>query len=313
MAEIKKMALRDAYGNALAKLGGINDKVVALEADVGGSTKSAVFGKAYPDRYYNVGIAELNMVSMAAGMASCGMIPFVNTFSVFLATRGADPIQSLLAYDNMHVICAGTYCGMSDSYDGASHHAITDMAFVRSIPGMTLISVCDPVETEKAVFAAAKHNGPVYLRLSRADAPYIFDDSYNFEIGKGVELKEGKDVTIVATGYMVHKALEAAELLKAEGIDAGVVNIHTVEPIDSELIVKCAKATGAIVTAEEHSIRGGLGSAVAEVLASECPVPMGFVGSTQFAESGDYEQLLTKYGLDAAAIAAKAKETIAKK
>ncbi|MEA5011751.1 MAG: transketolase C-terminal domain-containing protein [Angelakisella sp.] len=313
MAEIKKMALRDAYGNALAKLGGINDKVVALEADVGGSTKSAVFGKAYPDRYYNVGIAELNMVSMAAGMASCGMIPFVNTFSVFLATRGADPIQSLLAYDNMHVICAGTYCGMSDSYDGASHHAITDMAFVRSIPGMTLISVCDPVETEKAVFAAAKHNGPVYLRLSRADAPYIFDDSYNFEIGKGVELKEGKDVTIVATGYMVHKALEAAQLLKAEGIDAGVVNIHTVEPIDSELIVKCAKATGAIVTAEEHSIRGGLGSAVAEVLASECPVPMGFVGSTQFAESGDYEQLLTKYGLDAAAIAAKAKETIAKK
>ena len=313
MAEIKKMALRDAYGNALAKLGGINDKVVALEADVGGSTKSAVFGKAYPDRYYNVGIAELNMVSMAAGMASCGMIPFVNTFSVFLATRGADPIQSLLAYDNMHVICAGTYCGMSDSYDGASHHAITDMAFVRSIPGMTLISVCDPVETEKAVFAAAKHNGPVYLRLSRAEAPYIFDDSYNFEIGKGVELKEGKDVTIVATGYMVHKALEAAQLLKAEGIDAGVVNIHTVEPIDSELIVKCAKATGAIVTAEEHSIRGGLGSAVAEVLANECPVPMGFVGSTQFAESGDYEQLLTKYGLDAAAIAAKAKETTAKK
>lgn len=309
----KKMAIRDAYGNALAKFGAENDKVMVLEADVGGSTKSAVFGKQFPDRYFNVGIAELNMVSMAAGMAACGMIPFVNTFSVFLATRASDPIQSLAAYDNMNIKLAGTYCGMSDSYDGASHNAITDMAFVRSLPNMTLISVCDPVETEKAVKAAMEWDGPVYLRLSRADSPYIFDDSYDFQIGKGVELKDGKDVTIVATGYMVHKALEAAKILEAKGISAKVVDIHTVQPIDEELITKCAKETGAIVTAEEHSVRGGLGSAVSEVLAKYCPVPMEFAGITEFAESGDYEQLLTKYKLDGAAIAEKAEAVIKKK
>ena len=309
----KKMAIRDAYGNALAKYGAENERVVVLEADLGASTKSTVFGKQFPDRYYNVGIAELNMVSMAAGMASCGMIPFVNTFSVFLATRASDPIQSLAAYDNMNIKLAGTYCGMSDSYDGASHNAITDMAFVRSLPNMTLLSVCDPIETDKAVKAAMEWNGPVYLRLSRADSPYIFDESYDFQIGKGVELTDGKDVTIVATGYMVHKALEAAKLLAAKGISAKVVDIHTVQPIDEELLIKCAKETGAIVTAEEHSVRGGLGGAVAEALAKHCPVPMEFAGITEFGESGDYEQLLTKYKLDAAAIAEKAEAVIKKK
>lgn len=309
----KKIAIRDAFGAALEKLGTANDKVVALEADVGSSTKSIVFGKKFPERYFNVGIAELNMVSMAAGFATCGLIPFVNTFATFMTTRSADPINSLICYDNLNVKLCGTYCGMSDSYDGASHNAMADIAFVRALPNMTVISVCDAVETEKAVFAAAEINGPVYLRLSRADAPVIFDDSYQFEVGKGVTLRDGKDVTIIATGFMVHKAMEAAELLKGEGIDARVVDMHTIKPIDRDLILKCAAETGAIVTAEEHSVYGGLGSAVAEVLVSGKPVPMEFVGSEVYAESGDYEALLTKYGYDAPAISAKVKTVLERK
>lgn len=285
MAE--KIAIRDAFGAALKKLGAVNDKVVALEADVGSSTKSGVFGKEFPDRYFNVGISELDMVAMAAGFSTTGLIPFVNTFAVFLASRGGDPINSLIAYDNLNVKLCGTYCGMSDSYDGASHNAMSDIAYVRSLPNLTVISVCDAVETEKAVFAAAELNGPVYLRLSRAAAPVIFDDSYKFEIGKGVTISDGSDVTLIGTGYMVQKSMEAAELLKAEGISARVIDIHTIKPIDRELLIKCAKETGAVVTAEEHSIYGGLGSAVAEVLVQECPVPMGFVGTDGFGESGD--------------------------
>lgn len=307
------IAIRDAFGAALEKLGYQNEKVIALEADVGSSSKSIVFGKAFPHRYFNVGISELNMVSMAASFASNGLIPFVNTFAVFMTTRAADPINSLIAYDHLNVKLCGTYCGLSDAYDGASHHAVSDVAFMRTLPGMTVISVCDAVETEKAVFAAAELNGPVYLRLSRADMPVIFDESYSFEIGKGAILSQGSDVTIFATGYMVHKALEAEQLLKEEGISAKVVDIHTIKPLDEELVVACAKETGAVVTAEEHSIYGGLGSAVAEVLAQNAPVPMGFVGMKTYAESGDYEQLLQKYNLDADAIVKKVKETIAKK
>ncbi|MEM1484462.1 transketolase C-terminal domain-containing protein [Oscillospiraceae bacterium PP1C4] len=310
---IKHIAIRDAFGDALAKLGAQNNKVVALEADVGSSSKSIVFGKQFPERYFNVGISELDMVAMSAGFATSGLIPFVNTFAVFMTTRASDPINSLISYDKLNVKLCGTYCGLSDSYDGASHHSLTDLSFVRALPNMTVISVCDAVETEKAVFAAAALDGPVYLRLSRAEAPVIFDESYQFEIGKGVTLQDGGDVTIIATGYMVQKSLEAAELLKAEGISARVVDLHTIKPIDRELIVKCAKETGAIVTAEEHSIYGGLGSAVSEVIVSEHPVPMEFVGLTDFTESGDYEALLSKYQLDAAAIAAKAKTAIARK
>lgn len=309
----KKIAIRDAFGNALEKLGAQNDKVVALDADVGSSSKSIVFGKRFPDRYFNVGISELDMVAMSAGFASSGYVPFVNTFAVFMTTRAADPVNSLIAYDSLNVKLCGTYCGLSDSYDGASHHALSDLAFVRSLPNMTVISVCDAVETEKAVFAAARMDGPVYLRLSRAEAPVIFDDSYVFEPGKGVILRDGADVTIIATGYSVHKSLEAAELLEREGIRARVVNLHTIKPIDRELIVSCARETGAIVTAEEHSVYGGLGSAVAEVLASSCPAPVEFVGLTGFTESGDYEALLQKYQLDAPAIARKAKAAIARK
>lgn len=311
--ERKSVAIRDAFGDALLKLGEKHDNIVALEADVGGSTKSAVFGKAFPARYFNVGISEINMVSMAAGFASNGYVPFVNTFATFLTTRGADPIQSLIAYDKLNVKLAGTYCGLSDSYDGASHHGITDMAFVRAIPNMTVVSVSDAVQTEKAVFALAEYDGPVYLRLSRAAAPVIYDETLNFEIGKGIVLKYGKDVTIIATGTVLHKAIAAAEVLEAEGISATVVDMHTVKPIDTNLILNCANMTGAIVTVEEHSIYGGLGSAVAEVLAAECPTPMEFVGATEFAESGDYDELLDKYGYSDKNIAEKCKKAIGRK
>lgn len=309
----QKIAIRDAYGVALAKLGKENNKVIALEADVGSSSKSIVFGKEFPERYFNVGISELNMVAMAAGFATTGLIPFVNTFAAFLAGRGGDPINSMIAYDKLNVKLCGTYCGMSDSYDGASHNAMSDIAFLRSIPNMTIISVCDAIETEKAVFAAALMDGPVYLRLSRASTEIIFDENYDFEIGKGVIVKNGVDITLIGTGYMVQKSLEAAELLEIDGINARVVDIHTIKPIDRDLIIKCAAETGAIVTSEEHSIYGGLGSAVAEVVVNELSVPMGFIGTDVFGESGDYEKLLSKYKLDAKAIAEKAKEILTKK
>ncbi|MDF2522685.1 MAG: transketolase [Clostridiales bacterium] len=312
MANVK--AIRDAYGEALHKIGEENKDIVVLEADVGHSSKSILFGKEYPERYFNVGIAEGNMVAMAAGFAAAGKIAFVNTFATFLTLRSGDPINSLLAYTQLNVKLAGTYAGLSDSYDGASHHAISDIALMRSLPNMTVISVADAVETAKATKSAAEYNGPVYLRLSRAPVPIIFDDSYNFEIGKGVQLTEGNDVTIIATGYMVQKSLLAAEQLKSHGINARVVNIHTIKPIDKNLLIKCAKETGAIVTAEEHNVIGGLGSAVAEVIVKEFPVPMDFVGiEDQFAESGDYEKLLEKYGLSVQNIVSKVEGIIIKR
>jgi transketolase len=312
MAKLK--AIRDAYGEALLKIGGENENIVVLEADVGSSSKSILFGKQYPNRYFNVGIAEGNMAAMAAGFATAGKIPFINTFATFLTLRAGDPVNSLIAYSKLNVKLAGTYAGLSDSYDGASHHAISDIALMRALPNMTVISVADAVETEKAVKAVSEFNGPVYLRLSRAPVPIIFDEDYKFEIGKGVQLTEGGDVTIVATGYMVQKSLEAAEALKAKGIQARVINIHTIKPIDKELLIKCAMETGAVVAAEEHNIVGGLGSAVAEVLVKEYPVPMEFVGvEDKFAESGDYEKLLEKYGLSARAIVEKVESVIKKK
>jgi len=294
----KKIAIRDAYGEALKELGAKNKNVVVLDADVSSSSKSSLFGAQYPDRFFNVGIAEANMVAMAAGMSTSGKIPFVNTFAAFIVLRGADPVRSLIAYEKLNVKLAGAYAGLSDSYDGASHHSIMDIAFMRALPNMTVVSVADAVETKKAVQIIAEYNGPVYLRLSRAEVPTIFDDSYKFELGKGVQLTEGNDVTIIATGYMVQKSLEAAEQLKEKGINAQVVNIHTIKPIDKELIIKCAKKTGAVITIEEHSIYGGLGSVVAEVLIKECPVPMEIIGvQDTFAETGAYELLLNKYGL----------------
>lgn len=294
----KKIAIRDAYGEALKELGAKNKDVIVLDADVSSSSKSSLFGAQYPDRFFNVGIAEANMVAIAAGMSTSGKIPFINTFAAFVVLRAADPIRSLIAYTKLNVKLAGTYAGLSDSYDGASHHSIIDIAFMRALPNMTVVSVADAIETKKAVQVIAEYNGPVYLRLSRAEVPAIFDGSYKFKLGKGVQLTEGKDVAIIATGYMVQKSLEAAEQLKKLGINAKVINIHTIKPIDKELIIKCAKETGAVITVEEHSIYGGLGSAVAEVLIMEYIVPMEIIGvQDTFAETGAYELLLNKYGL----------------
>ena len=310
-----KRAIRDVYGETLAQLGRENKDIVALEADVGSSSKSIVFGKEFPNRYFNVGVAEANMVAVAAGLATTGKIPFANTFAAFMVLRAADPVRSLVAYTKLNVKLAGTYAGLSDSYDGASHHAIADIAFMRALPNMTVISVSDPVEAELATRAAAEFKGPVYLRLSRAEVPVVLDKaSYDFKIGKGVTLVDGGDLTIVATGYMLIKALEAAEILAAKGIKARVVNIHTIKPIDAELLIACARETGAIVTAEEHNVFGGLGSAVSEVLAGNCPVPIEFVGvEDRFTESGDYEKLLAKYGLSADNIVARAQKVLKRK
>ena len=310
-----KRAIRDVYGETLAQLGKENPDIVALDADVGSSSKSIVFGKAFPERYFNVGVAEANMVAMAAGLATAGKIPFANTFAAFMVLRAADPVRSLIAYTGLNVKLAGTYAGLSDSYDGASHHAIADLSFMRALPNMTVVSVSDPIEAELATRAAAGFKGPLYLRLSRAEVPVVFDKStYDFQIGKGVVVCEGSDLTIVATGYMVVKALDAAEKLAAKGIRARVVNIHTIKPIDVDLLLACARETGAIVTAEEHNVHGGLGSAVAEVLAKHCPVPQEFVGvEDTFTESGDYEKLLVKYGLSAANIMDKAEKVLRRK
>lgn len=307
-------AIRDVYGETLLKLGGEKKNIVVLDADVGSSCKSILFGDKFPERYFNVGIAEGNMTAMAAGFALAGKIPFINTFATFMASRAADPINSLIAYGKLNVKLAGAYAGLSDSYDGASHHSISDIAVMRSLPNMTVISVADAIETEQATRAAAEACGPVYLRLSRAPAPVIYDSNYAFKIGKGVQIEDGEDVTIFATGYMVSKALAATGELRKLGIKARVVDIHTIKPIDSELIVTCAKETGAAVTVEEHNVLGGLGSAVSEVLSRECPVPMEFVGiEDTFAESGDYEELLEKYGLSIQNIVRKARSVIGKK
>lgn len=306
-------AIREAYGEKLRELGATNENIVVLDADVSGSTKSGLFGKEFPERFYNVGIAESNMVGMAAGFSTNGKIPFVNTFAAFMVLRGADPIRSLISYGKLNVKIAGAYAGLSDSYDGATHHAITDIAFMRAMPGMTIISVCDETSTHRAVEYAVEYDGPVYLRLSRAAMPSIYNEDFKFEVGKGVTYKDGSDLTLVATGNMVHKAIQAAELLEAEGISTRVVDIHTIKPIDKELLVKCANETKAILTCEEHNIIGGLGSAVAEVLAAErtnCPI--GFIGiQDTFTRTGDYEQLLEYFGLQAKSIVAKAKELLA--
>jgi len=298
-----KKAIRDAYGETLVKLGATNKNIVVLDADVSSSTKSGLFGAEYPERFFNVGVAEANMAGMAAGLASCGLIPFINTFAAFMVLRAADPIRTLGCYGGANIKIAGAYAGLSDSYDGATHHSIDDISFMRALPGMTVISVADAIEAEKAVEAAVEIQGPVYLRLSRAEHPYIYDKNYKFELGKGVVLREGNDITLIATGYMVSKTLEAADSLENQGISAKVVNIHTIKPIDRELIIKCAKETGLLVTIEEHSIYGGLGSAVTEVVCSSCPVPVEVIGiDDTFAESGDYEKLLHKYGLSSEAI-----------
>jgi transketolase len=309
-----KIAMRDAYGQALAELGAEMPNVVALDADVAGSSKRSIFGAKFPERIYNVGISEANMAGMAAGMAMKGKIPFAHCFAAFMMLRAGDPIRSLACYQNLNVKFCGTYAGLSDSYDGASHHAISDMSFFRALPNMTVISPADATETRAAVFAAAKIQGPVYLRILRSEVEDVFDSSYKFELGKNVRVVDDSDVTIMATGYMLAKALQAADLLKKDGIGARVVNVHSIKPVDVNCVKAAAADTGAIVTVEEHSVVGGLGAAIAEVAAQHCPAPMEVVGvQDTFAESGDYEKMLEKYGLCPANIVAKVKAVLKRK
>ena len=308
------IATRDAYGEALAELGAVNENIVVLEADLSKSTKTSDFKKVYPERHFNMGIAEQNMLGVAAGFAAAGKVPFASSFAVFATGRAYDQIRNSIAYPNLNVKIAATHAGLTVGEDGGSHQMLEDIALMRALPNMTVIVPADGIETKQAVKAAAEYEGPVYIRMGRPKVPVLFGDDYKFEIGKGVVLKEGTDVTLVGTGIMVSKAVEAAELLAAEGISAAVVNISTIKPLDAELIIAQAQKTGAIVTCEEHNIYGGLGSAVAEVLVENCPVPMTRVGvADQFGESGLPDELLAKHGLTAANIAAQAKAVIAKK
>ena len=308
------IATRDAYGEALAELGAINDKVVVLDADLSKSTKTNDFKKVYPERFFNLGIAEQNLLGTAAGFAAAGKIPFASSFAVFAVGRAYDQIRNSIAYPNLNVKIAATHAGLTVGEDGGSHQMLEDIALMRAVPNMTVIVPADGVETKQVVMAAAEHEGPVYIRLGRPKVPVLLGDDYKFEIGKGVVLKEGTDVTLIGTGIMVSKAVEAAELLAADGISAAVVNISTIKPLDNALITEMAQKTGAVVTCEEHNIYGGLGSAVAEVLVENCPVPMARVGvEDKFGESGLPDELLEKYGLTAANIAEKAKAVVAKK
>ena len=312
MAE--KIATREAYGNALAEFGEKYDFVV-LDADLAAATKTGVFKKKFPERFFDCGIAEGNLISVSAGLAAAGKIPFASTFAMFAAGRAFEQIRNSVGYPHLNVKIGATHAGITVGEDGATHQCLEDIATMRTIPGMTIVNPADAVEARAAVEAAILHNGPMYLRFGRMAVPVIYDkETYKFELGKGVKMTDGTDVTIVATGIMVDMALTAAELLKAEGISARVVNIHTIKPLDKELIIDSAKATGAIVVAEEHNIIGGLGSAVTEAVCEACPVPVTRVGvEDQFGRSGKVPPLLELYGLTPANIVAKAKAAIALK
>ena len=314
MAIGDKKATRESYGMALAELGEKYD-IVVMDADLSKSTKTDTFKKKFPERFINTGIAEGNMLSTAAGLATTGKIVFASSFAMFAAGRAFEQIRNSIGYPHLNVKIGATHAGISVGEDGASHQCCEDIALMRSIPGMVIINPADHVEAMAAVEAAVKYEGPVYLRFGRLPVPQIYDENtYKFEIGKGVQLAEGTDATIIATGLMVPYALEARELLKADGIDAAVINIHTIKPIDREIIKKAAQTTGAIVTAEEHNVNCGLGSAVAEVLCEECPVPMLRVGTQDvFGKSGKPYELLKEYGLSAENIAENVKKAISLK
>ncbi len=310
-----KIATREAYGKALAELGAKYENVVVLDADLAEATKTGMFKKQYPDRFFDCGIAEGNMMAVAAGLAATGKIPFASSFAMFAAGRAFEQVRNCIGYPHLNVKIGATHAGISVGEDGATHQCNEDIALMRTIPGMTIINPADGLEAKAAVEAAILHDGPVYLRFGRAAVPYLYDEAtYQFELGKGIVLAEGSDVTIVATGLMVSVAMEAKELLAAEGISAEIINIHTIKPLDEELIAASAKKTGCVVTAEEHNIIGGLGGAVCEALAGICPVPVLRVGvEDKFGKSGTVPALLEAYGLTAANIAAKAKAAMAMK
>ena len=308
-----KIATRDAYGKALVEVGAQYPNVIVLDADLSKSTKTADFAKVYPERFLDMGIAEANMIGTAAGLATTGKIPFVSTFALFGTMRVGDQIRNSVCYPNLNVKIAVTHSGLTLGEDGASHQAIEDIAMMRAIPNMTVIVPADAEETKQVIRAAVEHNGPMYIRLGRPAVPLVFDEDYKFEIGKGTVVKEGSDVTIIAMGVMLHPAIEAAKDLEQEGIQARVINMATIKPIDQEIIIQAAKETKGIVTAEEHNIYGGLGSAVAEVVAEHAPTLVKRVGvNDTFGESGKPDELLVKYGLTKEHIIEKVKEVIGK-
>lgn len=308
---MSKIATRDAYGKTLLKLGETNDNVVVLDADLSKSTKTNDFSKAFPNRFFNMGIAEQNLIGAACGFATAGKIPFASTFAMFATGRAFEVIRNSVCYPKLNVKICATHAGITVGEDGASHESIEDISIMRSIPNMTVVVPADGIETEKVILEAAKYNGPMYVRLGRSAVPTLFGEEYKFEIGKGTVLRDGNDATIIACGMMVNEAIIAHEELKAEGINVRVINMSTIKPIDRELIVKAAKETKAIVTAEEHSIIGGLGSAVSEVVSEECPVIVKKVGVKDvFGESGTPAELLEKYGLTAKHIAESVREAL---
>ena len=310
----EKIATRDVYGQTLVELGRENSKVVVLDADLSGSTKTKLFSKEFPERFFNAGIAEANMTGMAAGLAAGGMIPFASTFAVFAAGRAFEQIRQSIAYPGMNVKIVATHGGITVGEDGGSHQSVEDLAIMRSLPKMTVLCPADGPETGAAIRAAAAYKGPVYVRLGRGKVPVVFDQDCDFTIGKGTTLRDGSDLTFITTGLMTAEALLAADILAEENISARVVHLGTIKPIDIDLVLKAAKETGAIVTAEEHSVIGGLGGAVCETLAEGCPVPVERVGlRDEFGQSGTAEELLAHYGLTAAHLVEAAERTLARK
>ncbi len=309
----EKVATREAYGKALVEFGA-NENIIVMDADLSKSTKTDGFKKTYPERFINTGIAEGNMMSTAAGLSTCGKIVFASSFAMFAAGRAFEQIRNSIGYPHLNVKIGATHAGISVGEDGATHQCLEDMGIMRTIPGMVILNPADATESRLAVKAAIEYQGPVYLRFGRLAVPVIFDDNYQFEIGKGVMLEDGTDVTLIGTGLMVPATLEAKKILEEQGISARVINMATIKPIDRDIIVKAAKETGAIVTAEEHNVMGGLGSAVAEVLCETVPTPMLRVGTQDvFGRSGKPNPLLEAYGLDARTIVDKAKAVVAMK
>ena len=311
MSEVKKIATRDSYGNALAQLGTEHPEVVVLDADLAAATKTGTFKKAHPERFIDCGIAESNMIGVAAGLAAAGKVPFSSSFAMFAAGRAFEQIRNSVGYPHLNVKIGATHAGISVGEDGATHQCNEDIALMRTIPGMVVINPSDDVEARAAVQAAYEHQGPVYMRFGRLAVPVINDEDYKFEIGKGKVLREGTDVAIIANGLCVAESLDAAEKLAAEGINAQVINMATVKPLDTELVLEAAKATGKVVTVEEHSVIGGLGSAVCDVLSEQLPTPVLKIGVNDvFGHSGPAVELIKEFGLDGDSIAAKVKEFV---
>ena len=314
MSEVKKIATRESYGNALKELGAEKENLLVLDADLAGAIKTGVFQKAFPERHIDCGIAEANMTGIAAGLSTCGYVPFASTFAMFASGRAYEQVRNSIGYPHLNVKIAATHAGISVGEDGATHQCNEDLALMREIPGMVVLNPSDDIEAKAAVRAAYDYVGPVYLRFGRAAVPVINDNAdYKFEIGKGITLREGKDISILATGIEVSEALVAADMLKADGIEATVINIHTIKPLDKELVIKTAKSTGKVFTVEEHSIIGGLGSAVTEVLSEEYPVKAVRIGVNDvFGESGPAGELIKKYELDGESIYMRIKKELAK-